>query len=223
METIVKNNLINVHSKDLLPMSHITFLEHLKDNLGFNPTVCYDIGAAVLHWTRHAKRLWPDSEVILFDAFEPASFLYKDYKHHIGVLSDVDNREVKFYQNDLYFGGNSYYREVGFDNGLFFPEDKYILKKTRSLDSVVSENNFPYADLIKIDVQGAELDVIKGASNVLSNAKVLIVEMQHINYNDGAPTVDITKPYIESLGWECIAEKFSDNGPDADYCFIRKV
>ncbi len=217
-EFAVYNKLIDVFKKDLLPPDHINFLEKLKSEYNFEPKVCYDIGSAVLHWTRHAERIWPGTQVILFDAFEPAQIFYKTHKHNIGVLSDEDNKDIQFYQNDFYFAGNSYYKE---NNDQFFPSECYLVKKTKKLDTVVNEKSFPYPDLIKIDVQGAELDILKGASNVLSYAKYLIVELQDIHYNSGAPLADTTINYLDSIGWKIVARKFSDNGPDADYCFYN--
>lgn len=212
------NNLIDVYKKDLLPINHIKFLEFMKKELKFEPKVCYDIGAAVLHWSRHAERIWPETQVILFDAFEPVEMFYKTHKYNIGLLSDKDNVDIKFYQNDMLFGGNSYYKEN--DNNIF-PESNYIIKKSKTLDTIVKEKSFPLPDLIKIDVQGAELDILKGASNTLANCKYLIVELQDINYNQGAPLAPITIKYLEDNGWILIASKFSDNGPDGDYCFIN--
>jgi len=217
----VMNNLTNVRNSDLLPHQHRNFLDRLRTDYNFIPEVCYDIGSAVLHWTRHAERVWPDTKIYLFDAFSPVEEFYKDYEYTMGVLSDMDNKTVKFYQNDVYFGGNSYYRELAFDNGKFFPEDRYIEKTTRSLDSIVKEKNYRLPDLIKIDVQGAELDVLKGATETLKHAKYLLIELQHVNYNKDAPLANVTIDYLKSIGWECMVEKFSDNGPDADYCFVN--
>lgn len=220
----VLSNMYNVAARPLLPTPHVNYLVKLKTEYNFTPEVCYDIGSAVLHWTKPANTIWPDSKIFLFDAFAPAEELYKRYRgkyqYNIGVLSDVDNKIVRFYQNDFYFGGNSYYMEIG-SPARVFSEEKYIEKTTRSLDSVVKERGFPLPDLVKIDVQGAEYDVIKGGIETISNATYLIVEMQNVHYNKDAPLVSETKPYIESLGWKCIAEKFSDNGPDADYCFVN--
>lgn len=217
------DNIINIYNKDLLPISHIKFLEKLRYENNIKLDVCYDIGSSVLHWSRHAKRLWPETKIYLFDAFSPLEIIYKnyDYEYYLGILSNTDDNELKFYQNDFLIGGNSYYRELGFDNSKYYPEDAYLLKKTKTLDTIVKERNYLYPDLIKIDVQGAELDIIKGGLDVLANTKYLIVELQDIEYNIGAPKVDITKPYLESLGWKCIEEKFSDNGPDGDYFFIN--
>jgi hypothetical protein len=80
---------------------------------------------------------------------------------------------------------------------------------------------FPLPDLVKIDVQGSEQDVIQGGIKTLANANHLIVEMQKVEYNKGAPLVSETLPWIESRGWKCVAPLFADNGADGDYGFVR--
>jgi FkbM family methyltransferase len=200
--------------------NHLPYLLHLKRQ-GFEPRVIYDIGSCVAQWTNQAKRVWPDAKYILFDAFEPAEFLYSGYDYHIGVLSDRDDRVVKFYQNDWMPTGNSYYREVGHANGALFPVDSYTEKVAKTLDTVVKQRGFPLPDLVKIDVQGSELDVLQGATHTIAGAQHMIVELQHTNYNDGAPKVDTSLPFIENLGWRCVAPLFANNGPDGDYGFVK--
>ena len=46
--------------------------------------------------------------------------------------------------------------------------------------------------------------------------------MQNKVYNEGAPLVDETLPFIEKLGFNCTAPLFCDNGPGGDYGFVRK-
>lgn len=209
----------NLSKKREIPERHVNYLINLKKD-GFEPKVIYDIGCCVLHWTNEALRLWPDATYVLFDANDNTSFLYEPYLHYTGVLSDVDNNIVKFYQNDIHPGGNSYYREV-YHGDHNFPPNRYIEKTTRTLDSVVAEFNFPKPDLVKMDVQGSEADIIKGGLNTIKNAKHLIVEMQHVIYNENAPLCDVTLPFIESCGFKCIAPLFQNNGCDGDYGFIR--
>jgi FkbM family methyltransferase len=214
----MSERLTFLSSIDLLPKKHFNYLKDLKKS-GFEPKVIYDIGSCVLHWTNAARKLWPNAKYILFDAFEPAEFLYTGYDYNIGVLSNVDDNEVKFYQNDMWPGGNSYYKEI--DSTGYFPEDKFIVKKTKKLDTIVAEKGFPLPDLVKIDVQGAELDVIAGGSKTLSNATEMIVELQHNQYNYGAKLLNESLPTIESYGWKCVLPLFSNNGNDGDYGFSR--
>ena len=120
----------------------------------------------------------------------------------------------------MFYGGNSYYRE----NTQFFPYHQYVIKETRSLDSLVAEKNYPFPDLIKIDSQGSELDIIRGATKCLQNASVLIIEIQNegIDYNIGCPKQREIFEYLSSIGFMCFAPKFSTNPADADYAFINK-
>ena len=204
-----------------IPENHIAYLRSLKAS-GFSPKVIYDIGANLLCWTRLVRRLWPDAQIFLFEAFDKLEFLYKreGYVYHIGLLSNVDGDEVKFYYNDDFPGGNSYYKEHD-DN--VFPEDRYSVLKTERLDSVVARLGLPPPDLVKIDVQGADRDVFEGGQTTIGHAEQLIVKCQKIYYNLGAPLVRETIPVIESRGWKCIAPLFCDNGPDGNYGFINVV
>ena len=218
---LVQKRLLDLANIDALPNDHFNYLVKLKQS-GFEPKVIYDIGACVLHWTRKAKELWPNATYILFDAFKPAEFLYQNYQYSIGVLSDTDGKTVKFYQNDYMPGGNSYYREIGYKNGELFPESASIEMKTAMLDTIVKERGFPLPDFIKIDVQGAEIDVLRGALNTIKNAKRMVVELQHTEWNLGAHKNTESLEIIKEMGWDCCDPLFSNNGPDGDYSFVRR-
>jgi FkbM family methyltransferase len=216
----LQDHIRHISLNNQFPPDHIKYLVSLKSS-GFEPKVIYDIGSCVLHWTKEAEKLWPLATYILFDAFIEAEFLYREggYQYHMGVLSDRSGKVVKWYQNNDLFGGNSYYRE---NNSVYFPPDHFVERTTFSLDDVVREKQFPLPDLVKIDVQGCEKDIVTGGVTSLSQTKHLLIEMQNVEYNLGAPMEAETRPYIEQLlGVKCIAPKFCDNGPDADYGFIR--
>ena len=202
-----------------LPPNHVNYLKKIADN-NISPKIIYDIGANVLQWTKTAEKIWPSAEFIVFDGFDKVESLYKKnkYKYHIGVLSDSDEKEVKWYQNDYLHTGNSYYKE--YDDNVF-PSTSFIVKPTKTLQTIVKERNFPYPDLVKIDVQGCERDVLEGAKEIISHAKDLIVEIQHGDYNIGAPKASETVPYIESLGFKLVTPLFSCNQMDGDYHFRR--
>lgn len=207
-------------SKLPFPTDHIAYLKRLKEG-GFEPKVIYDIGSCVLHWTKAAKEIWPDATFVLFDAFAEAEFLYEGYQYHMGVLSD-EEKEVNFYQNEYQPGGNSYYREIGsLTPDYHFPKNNFIRKRTFTLDKVVKEKGFPLPDFIKIDVQGCEMDILRGGIETVKHATRLIVELQHMEYNEGAMQAVESVPIIEGMGFQCVDPMFTNAGPDGDYGFLK--
>jgi len=224
LETLQKYYFNNSHQGNI-PEQHIEYLKMLKKT-GFEPKVIYDIGAHFLYWTKNAKILWPDATIILFDAIQTFQFLYYGHQYFIGVLSNVSGKIVKFYSNDFYPGGSSYYKEIGSPQSEFlFPEDSYQEMKTTSLDDVVKEFNFPLPDFVKIDVQGAEKDILEGGINTMKNTKRLILEIpkDNVEYNKGAPSGKKTLEYAKKLGWICTDPLFCDNSIyDGDYGFIKE-
>jgi FkbM family methyltransferase len=208
-----KTHLEKVAEADLLPPVHAEYLKKMN----VNPKVIYDIGACVMHWTRKAKDAWPDAKYYLFDAAESVQPFLKNYDHAISVLSDVDGKIVDFYEDVNNPGGNSYYLET---TGAF-NETHRTKRITITLDTLIEQNGWELPELIKIDVQGAEVDILKGAQKSLSNCKDIILEAQHVNYNDGAPKFDEVKEYLESIDFELV-KTIVKHDVDADYHFSKK-
>jgi FkbM family methyltransferase len=221
----ISSRLRDLGSQRLIPREHVDYLTRLKME-GFQPSVIYDIGACVLHWTNEAQRIWNTAEYVLFEAMDSCEFLYQErgLTYHMGLLSNESGKEVNFFQNDFHPGGNSYYREneeVNPEAPLYF-NDSHIKKLTSfTLDEVCKLRGFPAPDLIKMDVQGAELDVLKGAAKTLRSARHVILELQVVEYNKGAPLRDQVIAYMDQQGFNCTG-LFSNNGPDGDYHFIRR-
>ena len=68
-------------------------------------------------------------------------------------------------------------------------------KKTITLDKLLNEK--VQFDLIKMDVQGSELDIIKGGKNIIMKSSALILEMQISEYNKGAPMMNEIVAYLK--------------------------
>ena len=108
-------------------------------------------------------------------------------------------------------------------NVLFNNPSNQFKRLTKTLDLVRRKRGFPYPQLLKIDVQGCEVDILRGATDILQHVEHLIVELQHVEYNLGAQLAHESIPIIESLGFELITPKFSlSSHADADYHFKRK-
>lgn len=180
--------------------------------LQFNPTLVLDIGANVGHWYKDAKQVWPDADFILVDGNEECRPALESLgvKFQIAVLSDIE-KEVEFFtMRDCGTAtGCSYYRE----NTPFFSGDNAVTHKimTRTLDDIVElvpfdSHKSPHSILVKIDCQGAELDILKGGPKIISRAGALILELAHAEYNQGAPLAKDVIPYITNLGFVAVAK-----------------
>jgi FkbM family methyltransferase len=218
--------------RELGDMMHLFPQQHMFDYLdnmrlqNIEPKVIYDIGACVLHWTTVAKNVWPDAKYFAFDAMDELEFYYKEKNipYHVGLLSDLDNERIGFYQNTEHPAGNSYYKE----NTKFSPTaDKLfpnqILKIAMTLDTVVKQKGFPPPDLIKMDVQGAELDIIKGARETLKSCNHLILELQNEEYNINAPMKQEVIDYLKNLGFVLKTPHIMEFGTQGDYHFVREL
>lgn len=69
---------------------------------------------------------------------------------------------------------------------------------TRTLDDVAS--GVPTPLFLKIDVQGAELEVLAGGSETLSRADLVQLEVALLPYNEGAPTILDVLPFMKTHG-----------------------
>lgn len=219
----LENRLIELSQMSLLPREHAEYLFRIRDEFNFNPKVIYDIGASVLHWTNVAKYVWPDAKFIAFEAQPSTEFLFRHsgLDYNIGLLSDQDGKTLEFFCNDYHPAGSSYYPE----NVQLSPAARELYSArqmtTVTLDTVVANKNFPAPDLIKMDVQGAEMDVLRGAANTLKSCKHLILELQTVEYNVGAPLKDEVIAYLQGIGFRLVTALFCNNGCDGDYHFIK--
>ena len=217
--SVVNNNkthLDAVAEANLLPVEHSNYLA----SLDIQPKVIYDLGACVLHWTREARKIWPNANFYLVDAATSVKpYLNRSgYDYEIAVLSDIDDKDITFYEDVNNPGGNSYYKET---TGAY-TEKHAVKRKTTTLSSIVKNKGWSLPDLIKLDIQGAELDTLKGAEDILINCKDIILEAQHTDYNDGAPKIEEVTQYLESLGYYLV-NNFTKTDVDGDYHFSRKV
>jgi FkbM family methyltransferase len=219
------NNIKKISNYRNLPENHHNYLINIKNKFNFYPTTIYDIGACVLHWTQRAQDIWPESEIVLFDATDAFETLYIEsgLQYFVGALSNESGKQIKFYQNNDNFAGNSYYKE----NSKYSPAAEYLFNDksivemtTTTLDDLVKYKMLNKPQLIKIDVQGAELDVLIGATESLKSCEHLIVELRDVEYNIGSPEKEVVIEYLASQGFKNMG-MFCDNGPDGDYHFMK--
>tara|TARA_B100000989_G_C19479824_1_gene444625 strand:+ start:66 stop:935 length:870 start_codon:yes stop_codon:yes gene_type:complete len=120
----------------------------------------------------------------------------KYYSHALGK----DNEQRKFYitQNPMC---SSLYKPneelIKLYNNF---EVAYLKKETKietiSLDYFVEKYEVGDVDFIKIDVQGAELDVFKGGSKTLKNVLKIVCEVEFIQHYENQPLFGEVSDYL---------------------------
>ena len=63
---------------------------------------------------------------------------------------------------------------------------KTIEVETSTIDNICIRNNINKIDVLKIDTEGSELNVLRGATKMLKNTKIILVEIldEKKNYNE---------------------------------------
>jgi FkbM family methyltransferase len=193
----------------------------------FTPNSVLDIGANVGQFYNEIKQIFPNSYYYLIEGNEKCEIVLQtlgvDYS--ISLLSD-EVKEVKFYTrtNEERCTGNSIYRE----NTSFFNDDEITIKNeiTTTLELLLKDKQF---DLIKIDVQGSELDIIKGGLELIKKSKGILMEVSLIEYNENAPTKDFVYEFMDKLGFIPVEVIGDINHPityqliQQDILFIKKL
>lgn len=159
-------------------------LKHFK-----TPVVIYDIGANKGNWTRRYEALFPQHKYIQFEANPKHGPTSINRNRHNVVLSARDEQTSFFAVGGT---GDSLYRE----KSVLYENKEPMIVDARSLDSYVEQHSLPKPKIIKMDVQGSELDILSGAKATLSDVEVIMSEVPIIEYNFGAPTFD---EYINAL------------------------
>ena len=155
----------------------------------------YDLVANVGTWTLLAKTLIPE---ITVHAFEPIPLYQQGYLDSTAKLDRVtlhkvsagsDNQHEKF----NFSGRSSRFLEVSENLLKMFPNEKKVGEITVEmvkLDDYVTKNNLPLPDLMKLDVKGYELEVLKNALNCMKHCRYIILEVSFIELHIGQSLFD---------------------------------
>ena len=194
-------------------------------NCGFRPSCVVDVGAHIGQWTRTTKRIFSDVPFVMIEArdemrpdLERTATEFADVKYHIALLGPKESAAVVFYTQG---SASSLYRERS-----DAPMTQTSLPMT-TLDNILSTST--RAPLfLKLDLQGGELDVLRGANATLKKTEIVQLEIALLPYNDKAPTAAEVITFMDKQGFAIydIAGFIRPNGKDLvqlDVIFVRKT
>jgi len=213
-------NLKNKLFKFIEKKNYHNHLKILQDK-GLEINTIYDIGAHKGRWTKEHSKLFPKSNFFLFEANQEhyKKLITRGHKTFIGVLSS-NGQDAKFYKKAG--TGDSLYRE----NTITYSEESFELVKTKTLHQVATDNNLPKPNFLKLDVQGAEIDILQGSGDLLDECSLILAECPIVPYNIGAPELNDYLKYFKSIGFSPlrITEQHSHRGSllQIDILFLKE-
>jgi FkbM family methyltransferase len=172
---------------------------------GFAPRGLLDVGAYHGEFAMVARQVFPDASVLMVEPQpgkleqlgEVARLLGGDCHVRNCLLGDGTRTHSDFHLLDTPFGstGSSVYPEVS-----DFPRTVLSLP-VRTVDDLLEGLPGRHFDLVKLDVQGAELDVLRGARRTLPQIEVLLAELSLHVVNRGSPLLAEVVAALDGLGF----------------------
>jgi len=188
------------HGLDKSPIGRMDcFLEDIKKR-GLNCITIMDVGANRTNWSRMAKRIYPDANFCLI---EPQ-------------IEMEDNLKVfceEFKGSVYYLNGAGAKKEVltltiwdDLAGSSFLPkeEDKLLSSgKQRQIemikiDDLIENKEIKLPEIIKLDIQGFELEALKGAVKTFGYTEVYILEVSLFSFSD-VPGMPIISDVIDFM------------------------
>jgi FkbM family methyltransferase len=162
-------------------------LAHLS-SLGFAPKTIVDSGAAVGSWSIKASAYFPGAQFYLFEPLV-------ENERYLKPLYQSDSRFHYFLTAlGAQAGESSIYVHPDHDGSSVLIWDGQEIERRRAipmttLDQMIEAELVKAPDLMKLDVQGYELEVMKGARRALESAQIFIVEVNLYEFSHGCPRV----------------------------------
>lgn len=170
------------------------FIEWCKEkNKTFNLIV--DIGAWCGTWTLSMQQFAKN-----IHCYEPNKLHYECLSRNLGMYS-----HIKLYNQAL--GNNDTFVKLTEESST--QNTRVLLQKGETKINKLDSLNLEGVDFIKIDVEGLEMEVLKGAKKTLQNVEYLMIELNGNSEKYGSSKRDI-KEHLNALGFEVLIKTWPD-------------
>lgn len=168
---------------------------------GFEPALIFDVGAYVGDFARTCRTVWPGARIACFEPQDRARAHVErmavadgNVRVHSVLLGSEEQEAVVLHEGET---ASSVLAEHA-DPDHFAAVEHPMM----TVDSVVEMDYDGRApDLLKLDVQGYELEVLKGAGRSLSNVQALLAEVNLLDIHVGVPLLADLTAWLDAHGF----------------------
>jgi len=151
-----------------------------------------DIGAWCGTWS---KALEPYAKKVI--AFEPDRVHFSCLEKNCTINCNPRNEAV---------GAKEGMISLSDDN---FTQAKRVVSEGSIKMIAIDDLAYEQVDLIKIDVEGYEMEVLKGAKRTLTNTQYLMIELNNNTKKYGSSNTDV-ESYLRDIGYKVLIEHWPD-------------
>lgn len=215
-----------------LKVGHIESLELLDLCRELDLRSIYDVGACIGTWTLLAKSLFPRAVV---HAFEPLATHCAEFGRATAGVADVRLHRIALGATP----GNATMHVMSHSDSSSLlaaapagraewnlEEVTGVQVEVHRLDDYRQALGLEMPDLLKLDVQGFELEVLRGARETLRGARAVIAELSFADYYDHQCRFHEVVGYLAEAGYQLAA--LGEHTPtgrrlgQADVLFLRE-
>lgn len=191
-----------------LTFDHIDTMELIDLAGADGARVYYDIGANVGSWAVMARALVPDCNIIGFEPMEEHLPKFRENTHGLERIQllplALGSEETTMEFHPASFSDASSFLPLK-DEG----KKAWQIENTASrmmqittLDSAMTVHALPAPDLLKLDVQGFELEVLKGATRALDKCRWVLCEVSFSELYAGQCLFSDVAAFLAKQGFE---------------------
>jgi len=174
-------------------------------NIGHKISMCFDVGANAGQTITKLVGAFPDAEV---HAFEPVKKTYDLIRSRFAAYDNLTLNQLALGDHnadmDIYIPQHdtmaSLVKPSDYDESQIESEQVTV----QTLDAYCDEHNIAIIDLLKIDAEGYDLQVLKGATKLFENQaiKLVLVELGFDPKSSYHVSFEVVHSYLANYGFD---------------------
>jgi len=185
-------------------------LDFLKEIYGIDELLIYDVGANRGVMIEKYLSFFPNSSIHAFEPYDDyAQKLKIQYENNKKVIinnyaiSDIEDSKIFNINKSVDTSSFLTSKKTGLNSDAAVKTVNQILVSQATIDNYATSNNHNKIHILKLDIQGSELNALKGAEGMLKENKIdfIFSETYFVQQYENQPSFFDISNYLLSFGY----------------------